>query len=107
MSVSCIRWLISLQKSFTTLDSAPSGSRRASRESVRQLLSRVISTSMKCCASRWRTAGSRPREAQEVVEQHPVDDELARRRAALVREGRAGDRPAIVLGADQLGPRDE
>src|SRR5439155_6298297 len=38
-----------------------------------------------------------PREALEVVGQHPVDDELARRGAALVREGGASDRPAVVL----------
>jgi hypothetical protein len=41
-----MRWLISLQKSFTKLDSGPSGSRRRMRVSVRQLLRREISTSM-------------------------------------------------------------
>src|SRR6185369_11517989 len=37
------------------------------------------------------------REPEQVVEQHAVDDELARRRPALVRERRIRDLPAVVL----------
>src|SRR5207247_8660204 len=58
-------------------------------------------------AARGRAVDALPREAQEVIEQHPVDDELARRGAALVREGGASDRPAVVLRADELDARDE
>ena len=95
IAVSCMRWLISLQKSFTKRALRPGRRRGAAAVSVRQLLSLVISTSMNACASRWRidrVAGGarRARQRQQVVEQHAVDDELARRGAALVGERRAG-----------------
>src|SRR5206468_6808663 len=51
--------------------------------------------------------GALARQAREVVEQHAVDDELARRGAALVRERRVGDRPALVLPPDEMLARDE
>src|SRR5581483_484994 len=34
-------------------------------------------------------------EPQQIAEEHPMDDELARRGPALVREGRVRDRPAL------------
>src|SRR5438128_9825973 len=46
-------------------------------------------------------------EAEKVLEEHAVDDELPRRGAALVREGRVGDRPARMLRADELRRRNE
>src|SRR5947208_507480 len=58
-----MRWLISLQKSLTKLASGPSGSWRWRRVSVRQLLRRVISTSVACCARRWRSTRSARRGA--------------------------------------------
>ena len=47
------------------------------------------------------------RHPQQLLEQLGVDDELARAGAALVREGGAGDAPAIVLVADELVARHE
>src|SRR5205814_5998359 len=50
----------------------------------------------------WTAVHALAREAEEVLEEHAVDDELPRRSAALVREGRVGDRPARMLRADEL-----
>src|SRR5439155_371456 len=58
-------------------------------------------------AARRLAVGALARQAQEVVEQHAVDDELARRGAALVGERRGGDRPALVLAADEMVVREE
>src|SRR5262249_36914770 len=58
-------------------------------------------------AARRLAVGALARQAQEVVEQHAVDDELPRRGAALVGERRVGDRPTLVLPADEVLARDE
>src|SRR5206468_11876970 len=58
-------------------------------------------------AARHLAVGALARQAQEVAEQHAVDDELARRGAALVGERGVGDRPALVLAADEMVARDD
>src|SRR5437016_7547975 len=58
-------------------------------------------------AARSRVIDALAREPEEIVEQHAMDDELSGCRAALVRQGRVRDRPALVLGPDQVLPRDD
>ena len=107
MTVSCRRWLISLQKSLMKRALRTERLPRRRRVSVRQLLrlrdldldDAARALAHERVARGRRVVTTRAPARIRSLEQHAVDHQLARRRAALVRERGLRDLPALVLAS--------